>query len=303
MRTLASVLLCLMLAPAALAQNADWDTVKIESTALGHGLFMLTGRGGNLGVSTGPDGVVLVDDQYKPLAPKIRAAIEGLAPKSPVRFVLNTHWHGDHTGGNEDLGEAGSLIVAHDNVRKRLKSGGFMEAFKREVPPAPAKALPVVTFSDTATFHVNGLEVHAFHVPPAHTDGDALVHFRGANVLHMGDIYFNGLYPVIDYGSGGHIDGMIAAVDIALRLADTETRIIPGHGPLSGRKELETYRAMLATVAQRMKALMAEGKSLDQIQEAKPTADFDAAWGQGFMKPERWVEMVYEGLKRRPAGG
>ena len=289
----------LLLAVPAFAQS-DFDKVEIKTTPLGQGLYVLEGRGGNIGVSAGPDGIVLIDDQYAPLVPKIRAALKAIS-REPVRFVLNTHWHGDHTGGNEDFGKAGTLIVAHNNVRKRLAAGGFMEAFKRDVPPAPLKALPMVTFSDEVSFHLNGQELRAFHVAPAHTDGDAVVMFPNANVVHMGDLYFNGLYPVIDYGSGGHIEGMVAGVDQVLRQIDDKTIVIPGHGPLSNKSQLTAYRDMLATVAQRIRALMQDGKTLDEIQATKPTADFDPAWGNGFLKPQPWVEMVWNGLKRAPS--
>lgn len=291
-------LLLLALAGSAQAQQ-DFSQVQIKTTPLGQGLYVLEGRGGNIGVSHGPDGLVLIDDQYAPLTPKIRAALKAIG-REPVRFVLNTHWHGDHTGGNEDFGKSGALIVAHHNVRKRLAAGGFMEAFKRDVPPAPLKALPVVTFGEDVSFHLNGQELRAFHVAAAHTDGDAVVHFPVANVVHLGDLYFNGLYPVIDYGSGGHIEGVVAAIDRVLPLIDEKTIVIPGHGPLSNRSELLAYRAMLATVAQRIRALMQDGRTLEEIQAAKPTADFDPAWGKGFLKPEPWVEMVWNGLKRAP---
>jgi len=299
MHKLATALLLALAASSAIAQQ-DFSKVEIKTTDLGQGLYLLVGSGGNIGVRAGPDGVVLIDDQYAPLAPKIRAAVTAIAPNQPIRFVLNTHWHGDHTGGNENFGEGGALIVAHHNVRKRLAAGGFMEAFKRDVKPAPAKALPVVTFGEDVSFHVNGLTLNALHVAPAHTDGDAVVIFPEANLVHMGDLYFNGLYPVIDYGSGGHIDGMVDAVSRILPMLDAKSRVIPGHGPLSDKAGLMAFRDLLATVSARMKKLMAEGKTLEEIKAAKPTADFDEQWGKGFLKPDVWVEMVYNGLKRAP---
>lgn len=290
--TLALVLLA---APAA-AQG--FDTVQVRAIPVAGGVHMLTGRGGNLAVSAGPDGVFLVDDQYAPLTDKIRAAIASLSDR-PVRFVLNTHWHGDHTGGNENLGRAGSLIVAHDNVRVRMSTEQFIERMNQRVPASPEAALPVVTFNDAVTFHLNDDEVHAFHVPPAHTDGDAIVHFRRANVVHMGDTYFNGTFPFIDLSSGGDVDGVVEAADRVLALSDADTRIVPGHGALSGRDELRAYRDMVAAVRDRVRELKAEGRSLEEIRGARPTAAFDAQWGGGFISADFFVETVYRSVDVR----
>ena len=182
-------------------------------------------------MSVGKSGTYLIDDQYAPLSDKILAAIKAITP-DPVRFVVNTHWHGDHTGGNENMGKAGALLVAHENVRRRMSTEQFMAAMGRKIPPSPEEALPVVTFTDAMTFHWNGDEIRVYHVPPAHTDGDSIVHFVKADVVHMGDIFFNGGYPFIDTSSGGRVDGVIEAADRVLAGIGEKTRIIPGHGPL-----------------------------------------------------------------------
>ena len=282
-------------APAAAQQ--DFSKVEVKAEKLAPTVWMLMGAGGNLGLSAGEDAVFLVDDQYAPLTERITAAIAQVSPK-PVRFVLNTHWHGDHVGGNEKLGRAGAVIVAHDNTRKRLSTEQFLEMWRATVKPLPKAGLPVVTFSRDTTFHLNGEEIRAFHVPRAHTDGDAIVHFAGSDVIHMGDVFWNRLYPLIDTGSGGTIDGMVAAVDRALALAGPGTRIIPGHGPLATRDDLAAYREMLATIGSRIKAMIREGKKLEEIVEANPTADFDAVWGKGFIPPRKFAEMVAMNLIR-----
>jgi glyoxylase-like metal-dependent hydrolase (beta-lactamase superfamily II) len=259
---------------------------------------MLVGRGGNIAVSTGPDGVVLVDDQYAPLTDKILSSIAKLND-GPIRFVLNTHWHGDHTGGNENLGKVGAVIVAHDNVRVRMGTEQFIEGLAREVPASPEGALPVVTFDSSVTFHVNGQTVRAFHVEHAHTDGDTVVHFREAGVIHAGDVYWSGQFPFLDVSSGGSLEGLIAACDRILALAGPDTRIIPGHGKLSDAKGLAEYRSMLAGVRDAIAPLVAAGQDLETIREANPLAPFSEDWGQGFVTADRFLDFVVDDLSRR----
>jgi glyoxylase-like metal-dependent hydrolase (beta-lactamase superfamily II) len=256
---------------------------------------MLTGAGGNIGLSVGKSGAFVIDDQYAPLSDKILAAVKAITP-DPVRFVVNTHWHGDHTGGNENLGRAGAFVVAHDNVRKRMSSESFNAVFNRTTPASPEGALPVVTFADAITFHWNADEIRVYHVPPAHTDGDSIVHFVKADVVHMGDLFFNGGYPFIDTSSGGRVDGVIAATERVLAGVSDKTRIIPGHGPLATKADLAVYRDTVKTLRDRIAKLKAEGKTRDAVIAAKPTAEYDAKWGQGFMKPDVWTGLVYDSL-------
>jgi cyclase len=284
------------IAAPALAQD-DFADVEIKTTKVAEGLYMLEGAGGNIGMSVGEDGVFLIDDQYAPLTDRIMAAVRKIDGR-PIRFVLNTHWHSDHTGGNENLGKAGALIVAHDNVRQRMSVEQFFTVWDRKVPPSPDGALPVVTFSDSVTFHINGDEVHAFHVDPAHTDGDSMVHFRSANVLHMGDVLFSGGYPFIDVDAGGSIRGMVAACDRALGLTDADTRIIAGHGPMAVRSDLEAYCAMLNGVIEAVAPLVAQGKSLDEIKQADPLAAFNETWGGEFVNPDLMLAIVSRDLAR-----
>jgi len=290
-----ALLIAVMIPGTALAQ--DMDTVTIVRQRAGENVYMLAGRGGNIGVSAGADGVALIDDQFAPLAGRIERVAGALSGR-PIRFVINTHWHGDHTGGNEVFGEAGALIVAHDNVRKRMSSEQFIALFNSRTPPAPAAALPVVTFSDTVSLFLNGDTLQVFHVARAHTDGDAIIRFRRANVFHMGDTFFNGFYPFIDVGSGGTLDGVIAAADLVLASSDDETRIIPGHGPLARRSELKAYRDMLATVRTRVTAALQKGMTLDQVVGADLLADLNPVWGDGFLKPDQFVTSAYQSLSR-----
>lgn len=279
-----------------LAQDIDFERVEIETVPVAEGIYMLVGEGGNIGVSAGEDGVFLIDDQYAPLTEKIQAAIAAIS-NQPIRFVLNTHWHFDHTGGNENLGKAGVLIVAHDKVREYMSVDQFIEAFDMKLPASPPEALPVVTFNDTVTFHLNDSTIKAFHVEPAHTDGDLVVYFTEADVIHTGDVYFNGMYPFIDVAHGGSIEGTILAADRILAMAGENTKIIPGHGTLSNRAELEAYRDMLITVRDRVKAAIAKGMTVEEFIATDPTADLDAKWGEGFLKPEQFQQIVYSDLK------
>lgn len=277
-------------APWAQAQQ-DFSKVEIKAEKLNDSTYMLTGAGGNIGLSVGEDAVFVIDDQFAPLVPKIKAAIARITPK-PVQFVMNTHFHFDHTGGNEALGKEGAWIVAHDNVRKRMSSDQLISFIGARQPSSAKSALPVITVAGSVSFHINGDEVHAFHVPGAHTDGDLIVHFRKGDIVHMGDVFFNGFYPFIDFGSGGSADGVIAAVDRVLALSTDKTKIIPGHGPLASKADLQTYRDLLATVTQRIKQLRRDGRSDDEIRAAKPAAEFDAKYGGGFIKAEQFVQMM-----------
>jgi glyoxylase-like metal-dependent hydrolase (beta-lactamase superfamily II) len=278
------------------AAAQDFSKVQVESTQVAEGVYALKGAGGNLGLVVGQDRAFLIDDQYAPMVPKIKAAIAAITDK-PVSFVLNTHWHGDHTGGNEAFAEAGALVVAHDNVRTRLSSDQFVAAFDSTVPAAPKAALPVVTFNDQVTFHVGGHTVKVMHIPSAHTDGDAIVHLAEVDVIHTGDLVFYGLYPVVDYSNGGSLQGMAEATARLLAMSDQDTRFIPGHGPVViGRAEIAEYLEMLRVVHARLDKLIGEGKTLEQVLAAKPTAEFDAKWGQGFLPPDRWVRINYQGM-------
>ena len=280
-----------------LAQDQDFSTVKIETQQLGQGLYMLIGSGGNIGLSTGPDGSVLVDTQFAPLNEKIVAAVRA-AGGDDVKYVINTHWHFDHTGGNEPLGKAGAVIIAHDNVLVRMSSEQFLAALDRREPPAPTAARPVVTFPTRTTFHLNGNTVNVVHVENAHTDGDSIVHFTNANVIHTGDTYMKDVYPFIDVGSKGSIDGFIASAQAVLGRSDASTKIIPGHGALANKADMQRFHDMLVKVRGNIQTLIEQGKSEDDVVAAKPTAEFDSTWGTGFMNPENFTRFSYQSLKQ-----
>ena len=277
------------------AAQVNYDTVRVRTVPVSGNVYMLQGAGGNIGLAVGDDAVFVVDDQYAPLTRKILDAIASITPR-PVRFVLNTHWHFDHVGGNENLGEAGALIIAHENVRKRMSVDGFVEALNARVPASAPKALPVVTFTDAVTFHINGDSVSATHVPPAHTDGDAIIHFRKANVVHMGDTFHNAGLPFVDLSSGGSIHGIIGVADRVLALSDENTKIIPGHGPLADRARLKAYRDMVVALRDRIRAELAAGKTLEQLLAAKLTTPYEKDFPAGH---ERFVRLAFQELSRR----
>jgi len=292
-----SVAVCVVVLSFVVAR-AEEPSQKLETQKLAEGLYLITGPGGNIALTVGNTGVLLVDDQIAPMTAQLKKAVAAVTPK-PVRFVFNTHWHGDHTGGNAVLGGDGAVIVAHENVRKRLSTEQFQAVMNRKVPPSPEPALPVITFTDSIAFHVNGDDLEIVHVDPAHTDGDSIVYFKKANVLHMGDTFFSNGYPYIDLGSGGSVDGYVKAADRALAIAQPTTKIIPGHGPVVDREKLRVFRDMIATIRDRIKKLAAAGKTLEQVQAAKPTAEFDATWGGAFIKPTVLVETVYKEVAKK----
>lgn len=289
----ASLGICLGLA----AQLTAQQQTPVRTIKLTDSVHMLMGRGGNLGLSVGEDGAFLIDDQYANMVPAILGAVAKLT-EQPVRFQINTHWHGDHTGGNELIGQAGAIIVAHENVRRRMNAPQFQEALARNTPASPSVALPIVTFNDTVTFHWNGDEIRVFHVDPAHTDGDSIIHFVNANVFHMGDTFFKNAYPFVDLDSGGDFDGVIAAATKVLAMVADDSKIIPGHGELATKADLQTYIEVLTTIRGRVVALIEQGKSEDEVVEANPTREWDATWGQGFMNPETWTRIIYKSLSR-----
>jgi cyclase len=290
--TASAIALSLVLAAPAAAQ--DMSKVEIKAEQLAPGVAVLFGAGGNIGVSYGEDGTVLVDDQFAPLTAKIQAAVAGLGA-TPVKFLINTHWHFDHSGGNENLGKAGAIIMAHDNVRVRLAAGATVAG--NVVPPAANAALPVITYADGLKLHLNGEEVRVIHVDPAHTDGDSIIHWTKSNVIHMGDTFMRQVsFPFVDVGSGGDVRGFVTAADKVLAIANDQTKIIPGHGAMATKADLQNHRNMVATVIAKVEAGIKAGQTLDQIKATNPADGFGVD-PKGFISADVFVTTVYNQLK------
>ena len=290
----AMVVAVVMVGTQALGQ--DFSQVQIRTTEVAEGIYMLEGSGGNLGLSVGTDGAFLIDDQFAPLSEKISAAIAGVT-NDDVRFLINTHWHGDHTGGNENFGNAGAIIVAHDNVRARMSTEQFREIFDQRIPASPATALPIVTFADRTTFHWNGQRIVVKHVENAHTDGDSVVWFADADVFHLGDVFFNGFYPFVDVSSNGSLEGYISAVEGVLMRTTENTTILPGPGPLANTNDLRAYLEVLRTARERIQSAIDSGMSENEAVATDLMADYDEQWGGGFMNPENFVRLSYKSLR------
>jgi glyoxylase-like metal-dependent hydrolase (beta-lactamase superfamily II) len=278
--------------------HADAANIPIKTTKLYDNLYLLQGQGGNMALQTGPEGNLLIDSSFAPAVPRIREAINAVSSgaQTAPAVLVNTHWHGDHTGGNETLHAAGFTILAHQKTRERLSAPQTIQMFHVTSPASPAGALPAVTFDDALHVWRNGDSLDLVHFAPSHTDTDIYIHFHKANVLHVGDIWFNGFYPFIDEGTGGTIGGMIRAAEVALAVADGGTKIIPGHGPLGSKTELRKFHDMLATVRDKVATLKASGASEQEAIAKKPTADFDAANGIGMMSPDQFTGLVYRTL-------
>jgi cyclase len=278
------------------AQQPDFSKTEIKTTDLGHHTYMLQGEGGNITVAVGGDGVIMVDGEFAPLHDKIKAAIEAVT-KEPIRYLVNTHYHGDHTGGNAPFAKDGAIVVAQINVKKRLAAGTTNGLTGAKTPPVAADALPAKTYTSALTLKVKGRTAQLKHVANAHTDGDTYVYFRDANVLSTGDTVTIGRWPNIDFANGGNIKGMIAATGIYLNFVNDKTKIVPGHGPLANKTMLLAYRRMLIAARERMAKLVAAGESEDEVVQAKPFADMDAKLGATDQQSTNFIRVVYHSLK------
>ena len=268
------------------------DSVQIKPIQVRDNIYMLKGKGGNIGLFTGADGSFMVDDQFAPLTEKIIAAAKSVGGDAP-KYLINTHFHGDHSGGNENLGKTGTLIMSHHGVRERLVNGSFIAAFGMKSDPGAKIALPTLTYSENMHLHINGENVQIVHVPRAHTDGDSFVVFKSANVVHTGDLFFNGFFPFIDGANGGSVKGVIAGVDAILALTNSDSKIIPGHGPMASRADLQRYRDMLASAYERLLKLKNQGVAVEDAIAQAPLKDIEPAWGNGMFTADKWIGIIY----------
>src|ERR671913_351213 len=281
------------------AYAQDENNVTIKTTELTDSIYMLEGSGGNILVSIGQDWVFMVDDQFAPLTVKIKDAISKITDK-PIKFVINTHWHPDHTGGNENLGEAGVIIVSHDNVKKRLSTEQFSDFFKRSVPPLSEKGLPIITFSDNMSIYQNDDEINIIHLDNGHTDGDSIVHFTNNNVIHVGDDFSDRSYPFMDLSSGGSIDGLISSLKKIVSIINKDTQVVGGHSGISNQTKVKDYLDMLIDIYNNINQMMQEGKSLDEIIQLKPTLNYDTTYyDHSFIKPKDLVTNIYMSINER----
>lgn len=271
----------------------DLSKVQIKSTKISGNVYMLEGAGGNIGVSVGEDGILIVDDQFAPLSDKIRASLKGLN-QGKLRFILNTHWHSDHTGGNAALG-AEATIIAHDNVRKRMSTEQRSEFFKSTTPASPKQALPVITFDQSLTVHFNGEEIRALHMPQGHTDGDSIIFFTRSNVVHLGDDFFSGSFPFVDLESGGSVEGLTKNIAELITKIPADAKLIPGHGPISTLDDLKTYHRMLVETTTIVRDKIAAGKTLAQI-KSEGLPDEWKSWGNAFINTDMWLEILHRSL-------
>src|SRR5690348_9577967 len=284
----------LLFAVSAHAQQTDYSKVEVKATKVAGNVYMLEGAGGNIGVSVGDDGILIVDDQFAPLADKIRAALKGIADKK-LKFILNTHWHGDHTGGNVAFGPE-ATIIAHDNVRKRLATE--QKVLGQTTPASPKEALPVITFDQSLSVHFNGEDIRAIHFPHGHTDGDSVIFFSASNVVHLGDDFFAGRFPFVDLESGGSVEGLITNIAALLEKIPAGAKLIPGHGPISTLDDLKAYHRMLVETTSIVRQKIAAGKTLTQIKSESLPAEWNS-WGAGFIKTDMWLELVYRSLTKK----
>jgi glyoxylase-like metal-dependent hydrolase (beta-lactamase superfamily II) len=289
-------LLGLLILPLTAAAQEDYSKVEIKATKVNGNVYMLEGAGGNIGVSVGEDGILIVDDQFAPLADKIKAALKTLG-EGKLRFILNTHWHGDHTGGNAQFGGE-APIIAHDNVRKRLSTEQRLEFFKMTVPASPKEALPVITFDQSLSVHFNGEEIRVIHFPHGHTDGDSVIFFTKSNVVHMGDDFFARRFPFVDLDSGGSVQGLSKNIAEIIPKLPEGAKLIPGHGPISTIDDLKAFHRMLMETTEVVRKAMAGKKTLDQIKKEGLPAEWKS-WGEGFIKTDQWIELVYRSLSMK----